>query len=348
FESDRGQRAEAARSLARRIARLAGGGERIDDARAGAILALAYPDRIAKSRGGAFTMVNGRAAAVDPTSPLAREPFLVIADVSGAAGRSQVLLAAPIEIADIEAMFAVRIEDGVSASIDPASGAIRARRTRRLGRMILSDAPLEGLSGAELQAALLEAVREQGLGLLDWSDAARQVRARVRFMRALGGEAWPDWSDDGLAAALDQWLAPALHRVPRLREANVADALLASLTHQQRRALDEAAPARFETPAGSSLRIDYEADGGPALEVRLQELFGQDKHPSIANGRVPLSLRLLSPAHRPVQTTKDLPGFWRGSYAAVRSEMRGRYPKHPWPEDPLSAPPTRRAKPRGS
>ena len=167
-------------------------------------------------------------------------------------------------------------------------------------------------------------------------------------MRGLEGEAWPDWSDEALNADVEAWLAPALMSRARLRDVNVAEALANALPYELRRKLDEDAPARFETPAGSSLRIDYAADAGPALDVRLQELFGQDKHPSVANGRAPLSLRLLSPAHRPVQTTKDLPGFWRGSYAAVRSEMRGRYPKHPWPDDPLSAPPARRAKPRGS
>jgi len=349
FNGERGQRADAARALAERIARTAGGGRgALNEDRAGMLLALAYPDRVAKARGGAFTMVNGRAANVDAASPLAREAFLVIADISGAAGRAQALLAAPIALADIEAMFAGRIEQGASATIDAATGAIRARSVRRLGRLVLSDAPLERLSGDELRAALLGAVSEQGLSLLDWNDAALQARARVVFMRGLQGEPWPDWSDEALLASLEDWLASALASVGRLRDVDVARALLDSLPYELRRKLDAEAPPRFETPAGSSLSIDYEADGGPALDVRLQEMFGQDKHPAIAGGRVPLSLRLLSPAHRPVQTTKDLPGFWRGSYAAVRSEMRGRYPRHPWPEDPLTAPPTRRAKPRGS
>jgi ATP-dependent helicase HrpB len=165
-------------------------------------------------------------------------------------------------------------------------------------------------------------------------------------MRGLEGDAWPDWSDEALQANAETWLAPALGS--SLKAVDVSRALLNSLSHQQRQRLAAEAPARFETPAGSALAIDYESDGGPALEVRLQEMFGLDSHPTIASGRIPLSLRLLSPAHRPVQTTKDLPGFWRGSYAAVRSEMRGRYPKHPWPDDPLGALPTRRAKPRGS
>jgi ATP-dependent helicase HrpB len=293
-------------------------------------------------------MANGRGAAVEEASPLAREPFLVIADISGSAGRAQILLAAPIALAEIEAMFAEQIETEAVAAFDSASGAMRARRLRRFGRMVLSEAPMERLSGEERRQALLNAVAEQGLELLDWSDAARQLRARVAFMRLLEGGVWPDWSDEALIAARGTWLAPALESASALVAIDVAQALFSLLPYDLRRRLDAEAPARFETPANSSLVIDYEADGGPALDVRLQELFGVAKHPSVANGRVPLTLRLLSPAQRPVQTTKDLVGFWTGSYAAVRADMRGRYPKHPWPEDPLSAPPTRRAKPRGS
>ncbi|MEZ5995943.1 MAG: ATP-dependent helicase HrpB [Hyphomonadaceae bacterium] len=349
FASERGQRAEAARALADRIARLAGrarGG--VDEDGAGKVLALAYPDRVAKSRGPAYTMANGRAAAVDAASPLAREPFIVIADVAGAAANAKVLLAAPIALADVETMFAAQIETQAGAHVDPETGALRARRIRRLGRLILSETSMERLSGDELKRALLDAVAEQGLELLHWSDAARQLCARVGFMRTLDEAAWPDWSEAGLRETLEAWLAPALEGAAQLKAVDVARALADTLDYNQRRRLDAEAPARFDTPAGSSLLIDYESAGGPALDVRLQEMFGQDKHPCIASGRVPLTLRLLSPAQRPVQTTKDLPGFWRGSYAAVRSEMRGRYPKHPWPEDPLTAPPTRRAKPRGS
>jgi ATP-dependent helicase HrpB len=349
FASERGQRADAARRLAERIAKAAGGpAGNAEEEQAGRVLALAFPDRVAKARGDGFVMANGRAAAIDPASPLAREPYVVIADIAGAAGRAQLILAAPIAPADLEAMFGAEIETRATVSVDPATGAVRAKRVRRLGRLMLSEAPLERLSGAELEEALLEAVRSEGLELLDWDGAATQTRARVAFMRGIDGEAWPDWSDETLLQSVDQWLAPALNGASTLRHVDVARALTASLPYELRRRLDGEAPVKFETPAGSSLGIDYTAEGGPALNVRLQEMFGQDRHPHIASGRIPLTLRLLSPAHRPLQTTKDLPGFWRGSYAAVRSEMRGRYPKHPWPEDPLTAPPTRRAKPRGS
>ncbi|MGD9980182.1 MAG: ATP-dependent helicase HrpB [Hyphomonadaceae bacterium] len=349
FASERGQRAEAARALADRIARLAGGGrESVNEDDAGRVLAIAYPDRVAKTRQQGFSLVNGRTVMIEEGSLLLREPYAVIADISGTAARAQVLLGAPIAYADIEAMFGHRIETRASATIDPVTGALRARSVRRLGRLVLSETPLERLSGAELSQALLDVVYDEGLRHLEWSDAAKQTRARVAFMRSFEGDGWPDWSDAALQANAETWLAPALEGVSSLKAVDVSRALLNSLSFEQRRRLDAEAPAWFETPAGSSLAIDYESDGGPALDVRLQEMFGQDKHPAIAGGRVALSLRLLSPAHRPVQTTKDLPGFWRGSYAAVRTEMRGRYPKHPWPEDPLSAPPTRRAKPRGS
>lgn len=349
FGVERGQRADSARGLADRIARLAGGARGVvNEDQAGRVLAVAYPDRIGKARQGGFSLVNGRAAMVDEGSPLLKAPYAVIADMAGAAGRSQVILGAPIEFADIEAMFGAQIETRASATIDAATGALRARRVRRLGKLVLSEAPLERLSGADLTQALLDVVADQGLGLLDWDEAARQTRARVQFMRALEGDAWPNWSDEALQSSVNEWLPPALEGISSLKAVNVSRALLNALDYEQRRQLDAEAPSKFETPAGSSLSVDYESDGGPALEVRLQEMFGQHRHPMIASGRVPLSLRLLSPAHRPVQTTKDLPGFWRGSYAAVRSEMRGRYPKHPWPDDPLTAPPTRRAKPRGS
>lgn len=349
FRGEGGQRASGARALATRIAKMTGAEfEEVDEDHAGRVLAIAYPDRIAKLRQGGFSLVNGRAAAVEATSPLLKAQYAVIADLAGAAGRAQVILGAPIDFADIEAMFGDQIETRASASIDTASGALRARRVRRLGKLVLSEAPLERLSGAELKQALLDVVADQGLQHLDWNDTARQTRARVQFLRTLEPDAWPDWSDDALQASAEAWLAPALDGASSLKQVDVSQALLNALDYDQRRRLAAEAPAKFETPAGSSLSIDYESDGGPALDVRLQEMFGEAKHPAIANGRVPLSLRLLSPAHRPVQTTKDLPGFWRGSYAAVRSEMRGRYPKHPWPDDPLTAPPTRRAKPRGS
>jgi ATP-dependent helicase HrpB len=349
-----GERARAATALAARLAKIAGAAKgELDVSRAGIVLAQAFPERVAKARGvtqtpGArmvsFLLANGRAAGVAEDDALAGSDFVVVADATGAAQSARILSAAPIRQTDVEQLFADRIKTHAAVKVD-AGGALRARRLRKLGRIVMSEAPLEKLNPEEMSEALGEAVRDEGLAILDWSENARQARARVALMRSLEGETWPDWSDEALLADLD-WLP--LAGVTRLGDVDVAAALLNALPYELRRRLDAEAPARFETPAGSSLLIDYAGEGGPALDVRLQEMFGADVHPHLARGRVALTLRLLSPAHRPVQTTKDLPGFWRGSYAAVRSEMRGRYPKHPWPDDPLSAQPTRRAKPRGS
>ncbi|MGE3141964.1 MAG: ATP-dependent helicase HrpB [Hyphomonadaceae bacterium] len=349
FLRERGPRAQAARRLAERLAGAPRGA--LESEGAGRVLALAFPDRIAKARGqGAqrvdFLMANGRAASVDAADPLARADYLVIADAGGRAGGARIFAAAPIAQSDIEALFAEMIETRSEVAFDAASGAARGRRVRRLGRIMLSQAPLETVSQADLEAALIAAVRKEGLALLPWDEESTQLRARVAQLRAREGAQWPDWSDAALLETLEDWAPFAGARKLSDLEGRLAPALEARLPFGQRRALEGAAPARFVTPAGGAYRIDYTAEGGPALDVRLQEMFGLNTHPHIAGA--PLTLRLTSPAGRPVQTTKDLPGFWRGSYAAVRAEMRGRYPKHPWPEDPANAAPTRRAKPRGS
>ncbi|NWG53684.1 MAG: ATP-dependent helicase HrpB [Hydrogenophilaceae bacterium] len=351
-EQDQGARATAARTLAARIARDAQAQGDADAASAGALLARAYPDRVAKARargGGEFVLANGRGARLPQTEALAREDFVVVAELAGAADRAQILLAAPIAAADVERLFARQIESRDEAILDPDTRRVRARRVRRLGRIVLRETPLESPSAEDRARAIVEAVSQTGLSLLPWSESDRQLRARVALMRSLEGEAWPDWSDDALAARLDDWLAPAIdgaRDLDALGDGRLGRALEQQLDFAQRRALAEAAPARFETPAGGSALIDYAAENGPAVDVRLQEVFGMREHPSVARGRAPLLLRLLSPAQRPIQVTRDLPGFWRGSYAEVRIQMRGRYPKHPWPEDPLAAQPTRRAKPR--
>ena len=190
-----------------------------------------------------------------------------------------------------------------------------------------------------------------GIDHLPWTKALTQWRDRVMFLRHAEGDEWPDLSDAGLAATATDWLAPALTGKTSLKEfsgEDLSNALSGLLPYAMRRRLDAEAPTHYTAPTGSNVPIDYEAEGGPKFSIRVQELFGLDKHPSIAGGRVPLVVELLSPGHKPVQVTRDLPGFWRGSYAAVRTEMRGRYPRHPWPDNPLEAPATRRAKPRGT
>lgn len=355
LRSDKSARAHDARKLAENWRRLAGGAaEPTDLERVGPILARAYPDRIAKSRdgrSGEFLLANGRGVALDPADALAREPFLAVAEIAGAAPRARILQAAPLAERDIDSEFAAHIATETIVRFDSATNSVRPRRVRRLGKLVLSDDPLADVDPATLATALADGVRARGVDALPWTSAQRQLRTRVAFLRAAEGEDWPDLSDAALSATLDDWLAPFLAGKRALSELGADDlgnALQALLPYALRRRLEEEAPTHFEAPTGSRLPIDYGAEGGPKIAVRVQELFGLAKHPSIAGGRVPLTLELLSPAHRPVQVTRDLPGFWSGSYQAVKTEMRGRYPRHPWPDDPRAAPPTRRAKPRGT
>ena len=260
------------------------------------------------------------------------------------------MLAAPIALAEIEARFADKIEDREAVSFDAASASLRARRTRRLGALVLAEQIKPVAPNSENAKLLAEGIAALGVGKLPWSKAQLQLRDRVQFLRKAEGEEWPDLSDDALARSAADWLAPFLSGKTALTQIGADDlsaALDALLPWSLRKRLDAEAPTHFTAPSGSHVPIDYEAEQGPTVSIRVQELFGLARHPSIAGGRVALTIELLSPAHRPVQVTRDLPGFWRGSYADVKAEMRGRYPKHPWPDDPLSAPATRRAKRRG-
>jgi ATP-dependent helicase HrpB len=320
----------------------------------GVMLAFAFPDRVARNRGnGSFVLANGRGAAVEQTSSLARVPYIAVGELTGTAAQGRILLAAPIAQADIEARFAGEIETADEISFDRGAMALRARRKRTLHAITLSEAPLALTPSVETAQVLAEGLIAAGIERLPWSKAAKQWRDRVMFLRKAEGEAsvWPDLSDDALAASGETWLAPALHDKTSLKDfssGDLSDALMTLLPWELRARLEREAPTQFEAPTGTQLAIDYEAEQGPTIAVRLQELFGLNVHPSIAKGKIPLVLELLSPAHRPVQVTRDLPGFWRGTYAAVRSDLRGRYPRHPWPEDPASAMPTRRVKPRGT
>jgi ATP-dependent helicase HrpB len=318
----------------------------------GALLALAYPERIAKNRGGAagaFLLVNGRGANIDPASPLAREPFLAVAELAGTAAQGRILSAAPIALAGIEQRFSDRIEAREEIAFDAASASLRGRRSRRLGAIALSDQPMPVAANDDTAQQLADGIASLGMHRLPWTKSLQQWRDRIMFLRASEGEEWPDLSDAALAQTINAWLAPALATKTALGEITadeLSTAVRALLPWPLQRRLDAEAPTHFAAPTGSQVPIDYEADGGPKIAIRVQELFGLDRHPAIAGGKAPLLIELLSPAHRPVQMTRDLPGFWRGSYAAVRAEMRGRYPKHPWPEDPIAALATRRAKPR--
>ena len=363
FRRDRSQRAESARSLAQRwasqvasssAASLGDRGRELPSN--GVMLAFAFPDRVARNRGnGSFVLANGRGAALDQTSALSRAPYIAVAELTGTAMQGRILLAALISQAEIEAYFADQIEMVDEISFDRGAMALRARRRKTLQAITLSETPMALEPSAETARVLADGLIAAGLAQLPWSKPIKQWRDRVMFLRAAEGalseNPWPDLSDDALAAQRETWLVPALLDKTSLKgfsAGDLSEALQALVPWALRARLEREAPTYFEAPTGTQLAIDYEAEQGPTIAVRLQELFGLTTHPSIARGAIPLVLELLSPAHRPVQVTRDLPGFWRGSYAGVRSDLRGRYPRHPWPEDPANALPTRRVKPKGT
>ena len=343
FDRDRGPRARDAALLARRWA--TGAGEAGDAASLSdaMLLAEAWPERIAKARGalGHFQLASGRGVYVEPTDPLAKAPWLAVAELGGGEARDRVLLAAELDVAELKSAFADRLTREARLERD-AGGRLKAREVLALGRLVIEERLVADPDPALIRGALLDEVRGAGLGSLPWGEASADLRARAAF---IGNEAL---CDAALLADLDAWLAPVLagkSALGQLGDGELEAALRARLDRDAQRRLDRDAPARFEAPTGSRLAIDYAAEGGPRVDVRVQELYGLTTHPTVAGA--PLTLALLSPAHRPIQLTQDLPGFWRGAWSEVRKEMRGRYPKHLWPEDPAAAAPTTRAKPRG-
>lgn len=350
FRTDRSRRAEDARAMARRWSKLAGGSNK-EPRDPGHHLARAFPDRVAQPAGprGRFRLANGRQAQVDETHSLAGAPFLVVADLTGSATQGRIRSAAALDPADLETLFAHHITSETTLTFDPASGAVRARRQRRLDALRLADEPAP-VTDLERAAELLAEAALKRPETLPWSKDQKALRARATFLHQTLGEDWPDLSDAALAADPD-WLTPHITgetRLSAITADHLGQALDALLPWAKKQEIDRLLPSHFSAPSGSHLPIDYAAENGPALEIRVQELFGLDRHPAIANGRIPLLLVLLSPAHRPIQTTRDLPGFWRGSWKDVAKDLKGRYPRHPWPEDPIAAPATSRAKPRGT
>ncbi|HEY4807209.1 MAG TPA: ATP-dependent helicase C-terminal domain-containing protein [Roseiarcus sp.] len=295
-------------------------------------------------------MANGRAAVLEAHDPLAGEPFLAIGEIAGRAVSARILTAAPLTLDDIERIAGASIHTQDELSFDRASASLRARRRRRFGALTLAEQTLPVPEDDAAALALARGVLSLGLARLPWTRELKQRRDRVMFLRRADGEAWPDLSDEVLSAA-PGWLAPFLvgkTKLDAIGADDLASALEAALPWDLARRLPQEAPTHFQAPTGTAAPIDYEAEGGPAIALRVQELFGLSEHPALAGGRIPLTLHLLSPANRPIQITRDLPGFWRGSWAAVRSDLRGRYPRHFWPEDPAAAAPTARAKPRGT
>jgi ATP-dependent helicase HrpB len=342
--SDRGPRAAAARRMAERWASGSTGSGEIAPA-----IALAFPDRLSRRRdqaGENWQSVGGRGFRLDPASPLARSEWLAVAEVAGAASGARILSAAAIDRAEVETIFADHIETFQEAKFDPATASISATRGRRLGAIRLSSAPDPKPDQEAIEAGLLDAVRVHGLAILPWSESALAFRQRAAFA-ARHDPSIPDLSDAALVAKLDEWLSPLLagkRKLDGIAPGALRDALSGLIGYEAGRSIERLAPSHFESPAGSSHPIDYAKPGGPMVEVRAQALYGLGSHPAVAAGKVPLTIAITSPAHRPIQTTKDLPAFWAGSWRDVAKEMRGRYPKHPWPDDPAGARPTLRTK----
>ncbi|MET0239388.1 MAG: ATP-dependent helicase HrpB [Sphingobium sp.] len=346
WRRDRGQRADAARILARRWTKLAGGsGDAEGDDGVALCLSLAFPDRVAKRRGpdGAdWISAGGRAFRLDPLSPLARADWLAIGEVQGMAAGARILSAAPIDARMIETLFADRIAEHRTVRFKADIGGVEALRERRLGAIRLSSGNDDAPDRDAVVTALAQGIAANGLDLLPWSDGAQSLRMRAAYA---GEEAL---SDAALIGSVADWLPEVLPQGARRLSAVNPGALSQMLDNrlgwdgQQR--IDRIAPRQFASPAGSHHDIDYGADGGPRVELRVQALFGVTEHPVVGEDRVPLVLSLTSPAGRPIQTTRDLPAFWRGSWADVAKEMRGRYPRHPWPDDPMAAAATLRTK----
>ncbi|MBV8394084.1 MAG: ATP-dependent helicase HrpB, partial [Alphaproteobacteria bacterium] len=345
------QIAEMARRLTPRESRSDAKDERPDVSMTGALLALAYPDRIGRRRSGTagrYLLSGGRGAALSEGDPMANEDFLVVADLDGSAQDSRIFLATPISQAEIEELYADRIVDEEIVQWSARDAAVLARRRRRLGELLLEDRPLAKADPDRVKEAMLDGVRQLGLGALPWGDELARWRERIGFLRRQD-ENWPDLSDAALLAALPAWLGPFLDGVSRrnhLIRVDLSSALRTLVPWERQRQLDSLVPTHIEVPSGSRIPVDYSNPLEPTLSVRLQEMFGLSETPRIAGGKVPLTIHLLSPARRPVQVTRDLASFWRTGYRDVKSELKGRYPKHYWPDDPLIAEPTARAKPR--
>jgi ATP-dependent helicase HrpB len=341
------QRSRVMRSAARRWSQTAA-----DDAggSAGALLAAAFPERIARARPGArgrYLLAGGRGAVLDESDPLANEPWLAVAEVTGGGPDLRITLAAPLT--ESEALACRDVEVETIATYDVRAAAVRARRTRRLGAILIDETPLPEPPDEIAAAALCAAVREQGWDALPDPAPLRAAIERVNFLRAACGEPWPADLSADLRDRLEDWLAPMARGARPLAGASgevVANAALLILDWTLQRDLDRLAPATWLAPVGRRIPIDYSDPGRPTVALKLQEVFGLNEHPRLAAGAVPLALHLLSPAMRPIAVTQDIAGFWRTGYSDVRKDLRGRYPKHAWPDDPLSAAPTSRAKPR--
>lgn len=314
----------------------------------GLLLSFAYPDRVGQKRGdGAFLLSGGRGAAMTSVQPLARSPYIVAAGVDDSAGAGRIMLAAELPEEQLLKHHGDNLAEVREVYWDKDSGSVKARRMTKFGALVLKETTHERPLAEETEAVLLSVIAAEGLGLLPWDKGTVQLRERMGFMHALRPD-WPDVSDEALTGALVEWLGPFVHGMRNLRDLQrlpLTRALESLLDWNSRQILDKEAPTHITVPSGSRVPLDYSNAGTPVLAVRLQEMFGQADTPRIGMGRVPVLLHLLSPARRPVQVTSDLASFWRSAYFEVRKDLKGRYPKHYWPDDPLQAVPTNRTRP---
>lgn len=366
FAYDRHPRSRAVREMANRwtvaarkamktVGSSTGQGQDTATISTAAILALAYPDRIAQRRGDAngrgaqYLMANGSAGVLADDDPLARARYIVVADLQGSARISRITSAAAIDEAELAVIAGDRIVERIELAFDATSQSLRSRRQRRLEALVLESEAVKFEASGDAAGLLGQGVAALGVSVLPWTKAQQQLCARVGYLRRSDPETWPDLSDTALAETVENWLGPYLAGKTAIREITADDlgnALASLIDWNLGQVLDARAPTHFRAPTGNKHPIEYEGEHAPSVSMRVQELFGLKTHPAIDEGRLPLTLFLLSPAARPIQVTRDLPGFWSGSWAGVRADLRGRYPKHPWPEDPASAEPTARAKPR--
>ncbi|XKH02254.1 ATP-dependent helicase HrpB [Marinobacter nauticus] len=336
-------RLKAIRQAVRRLHRESNDNELPTETEVGRVLAQAYPDRIARRRKGSqprYQLSNGRGAVLRDEDPLAREEWLVAADLDGRAREATIYLAAAVNLADLEVDLAPHIAEREEAAWDDKRGTVVARKVRRLGALVLAQKPLANIDPALIQQGLLDAIRRKGLASLPWTDTARQWQARVKLLAREFPDDWPQVTDGALLDGLESWLAPFMAGMQRwadLAKLDLVQALNAMLDYPQQQQLDELAPKALTIPTGQKVTLDYTADNGPVLSAKLQALFGWTQTPCVARGRVPVVMHLLSPAQRPLAVTADLASFWANAYPEVRKDMRGRYPKHPWPEDPFTA-----------
>ena len=336
------------RDEAKRLARAIPDGDR-DDLTPAQMAALAYPDRIGLRRKGdapRWVLSGGKGAAMEAGTALSGARMLVATDLDGDQREAKVRQAVAISEAEVRELYADRMAWVDVCEWSRREGRVLSRRQERFGALVLDDRAWPDAPPEAIARAALDGLRQLGL---PWTDAARRFRARVELARG-GGADWPDMTDEALMAGLEAWLLPHLGKAKTeadLHALDVTEALKAMLDWDQMQALDRLVPSHFETPLGRRVPIDYDGEA-PSIEVRLQEMFGVTTHPVVGKARLPLRITLLSPAQRPVQVTMDLPRFWATSYVDVRKDMRGQYPKHPWPEDPTVAEPTLRAKPRGT